>query len=232
MASLTPNYGWYLPGVGDPTDEDLWGGYLNANLSSQDTLIKSISDTANAAAAGVFVPVGAGLDWWGDEAGVPSNFMLAYGQAISRTTYSVLFAKFGTTYGSGDGSTTFNLPDKRGRASAARDNMGGSAASRLTSPINGVTLGAAGGAQNITLTVNQIPSHNHYAGILEKGSGISTFVYGGTTTGVPGSAVFAHDSGYGNTTGAQQAITSSTGGGLAHDNVQPTIVCNYIIRVI
>lgn len=51
MSTTTPNYGWILPGVNDPTDQDLWGGYLNSNLSDQDTVIKAISVVANAAAA-------------------------------------------------------------------------------------------------------------------------------------------------------------------------------------
>ena len=84
--------------------------------------------------------------------------------AVSRATYSDLFAAIGTTYGAGDGSTTFNLPDLRGRVAAGRDDMGGSAANRITnggSGIVGTTLGAAGGAETHTLTTAQIPSHSH-----------------------------------------------------------------------
>lgn len=46
MSTTTPNYGWILPGVNDPTDQDLWGGYLNSNISSQDTIIKQISNAS------------------------------------------------------------------------------------------------------------------------------------------------------------------------------------------
>lgn len=46
MSTLTPNYNWILPSPNDPTDQDLWGGYLNSNISSQDTIIKGISDVA------------------------------------------------------------------------------------------------------------------------------------------------------------------------------------------
>lgn len=77
------------------------------------------------------VPLGSGLDYWGSTT-PNSAFAFPYGQAISRTTYASLYSVLGTTYGSGDGSTTFNLPDKRGRVSAAYDEMGGSPASRLT----------------------------------------------------------------------------------------------------
>jgi microcystin-dependent protein len=61
----------------------------------------------------------------------PSGWLLCYGQAVSRSTYPALFAAISTTYGSGDGSTTFNVPDMRGVRPAGADNMGGSSAGRL-----------------------------------------------------------------------------------------------------
>jgi microcystin-dependent protein len=107
------------------------------------------------------VQIGAGMDFWGTTA--PARWLFPYGQAISRTTYAALFAVLGTTYGAGDGSTTFNLPDKRGRSSISKDDMGGAAASRVTaavSGVNGTTLGAAGGNQ-------AMQTHNH--GITDPG---------------------------------------------------------------
>jgi len=74
-------------------------------------------------------PIGAGMDYWGTTA--PAGWLFPYGQAVSRTTYAALFDKLGTTYGEGDGSTTFNLPDKRDRTSFAKGDMGGTAANRL-----------------------------------------------------------------------------------------------------
>ena len=78
------------------------------------------------------IPLGAGMDYWG--LSTPSSaFAFPAGQAISRTTYANLFNNvMSTFFGAGDGSTTFNLPDMRGRVAAAADNMGGSAAGRLT----------------------------------------------------------------------------------------------------
>ena len=58
-------------------------------------------------------PVGSIIAWGGSTANIPSNFRLCDGQALSRTTYSDLFSKLGTIHGSGDGSTTFNIPDLR-----------------------------------------------------------------------------------------------------------------------
>ena len=77
----------------------------------------------------------------------PTGWLLCYGQAISRTTYSALFTAISTTYGVGNGTTTFTLPDMRGRTVAGQDDMGGTSADRLTTPINGDTLGAVGGSQ-------------------------------------------------------------------------------------
>ena len=86
----------------------------------------------------------------GDPANIPANSLLCYGQAVSRTTYAGIFAKIGTAWGVGDGSSTFNLPDFRGRTAAGLDNMGGVAAGRLTATTmspNGTTVGATGGTQ-------------------------------------------------------------------------------------
>lgn len=90
-------------------------------------------------------------------ASAPSGWLLCGGQAVSRTTFAALFAVIGTAYGAGDGSTTFNLPDLRGRVAAGKDDMGGSAANRLTNAgagITGTTLGASGGDQNHSLSWN------------------------------------------------------------------------------
>lgn len=80
----------------------------------------------------------------------PSQWYLCYGQAVSRTVYATLFAVLGTAWGVGDGSTTFNLPDMRGRTVAGLDNMGGTNAARLSTAIpTSTTLGAVGGDQNL-----------------------------------------------------------------------------------
>lgn len=82
------------------------------------------------------IPVGGSIDYFGATA--PNGaFVFPYGQAISRTVYSTLYSLLGTTHGSGDGSTTFNVPDIRGRVVAGKDNMGGSSAGRLTPPASG-----------------------------------------------------------------------------------------------
>jgi microcystin-dependent protein len=149
----------------------------------------------------------------------PSGWLLCYGQAISRTTYADLFTAIGTVYGTGDGSSTFNLPDLRGRVVAGQDDMGGSSANRLTDQtggLNGDTLGDTGGSETHTLTEAQLPAHSH-GNVVTNVS--ATFK---TNTGDGGASVVQ--------TITQTKATTSTGSGDAHNIVQPTIILNYIIK--
>jgi microcystin-dependent protein len=131
-------------------------------------------------------------------------------------------------HGDGDGSTTFNTPDLRGRVPAGRDDLNGtSAANRLTSGgsgINGNVPGATGGAETVSLTSGQNGSHTHsdyYQAtglVLNGGGGAFCSPWGGK-----GSFVGISEAGASTTTG-------SSGSGTAHQNTQPTIVCYYIIK--
>lgn len=184
------------------------------------------------------IPIGAGFDYWG--ATTPnSSFVFAYGQPISRSIYSTLFSLFGTAYGAGDGTSTFNIPDLRGRVTAKKDDMGGAAAGRLTPSYFGAaasSLGAVGGMESQTLSTAQMPSHTH--GVTDPGHthtppGVSAGLWGDN---VSGSAAEGGNAFQMTHTGIPVATTGisiqSAGGGGAHNNVQPTIICNYVIRVI
>lgn len=182
------------------------------------------------------IPVGTVLPWPGSTA--PPGYLLAYGQAVSRTTYAELFTAYGTTYGAGDGSTTFNLPDYRGRAPFGRDDMGGAVAGRITaagSSITGTTLGATGGAQSVTLTTAQIPSHGHTATVTDPGHfHAQTVTTDGGATGPAtggGFSAYAFDGAQdtGSKTTGITVSNSSTGGGGAHTNMPPAIIQNWII---
>lgn len=157
--------------------------------------------------------VGSIVPWGG--ASAPTGWLECDGSAVSRTTYASLFTAIAATYGAGDGSSTFNLPDIRGRTIAGKDNMGGSAANRLTSgsTIDGATLGTAGGGQTHTLTTGELAAHNHVTGST------STQHDGGVGRNVMGAWDFAGSD-----------VNPNTGSGTAHANVQPTIVLNYIIK--
>lgn len=163
----------------------------------------------------------------------PVGYVFCFGQPISRTTYAALFAVLGTTYGVGDGTTTFNLPDLRGRVLAGKDDMGGTSANRLTNQTGGVdgdVLGGAGGAETHTLTTAQLAAHSH--GVTDPGHFHQS---------IRSATFFSADSGGGdqiwradalvNTTGNITGITiQNAGSGGAHNNVQPTIIVNYILR--
>lgn len=138
---------------------------------------------------------------------IPANWLLCNGQAISRTDYSELFAVVGTTYGAGDGSTTFNLPDLRGRVAVGVD----------STDANLDSLGKTYGEKEVALSINQIPAHTH------------------TVTGRKGSDAWAdgfiwfHAADGGNNKTSTH-ITSSAGGGQAHNNMQPSMAQNFIIK--
>lgn len=171
------------------------------------------------------VPAGCVTAFAGSSA--PSGWLLCDGSAVNRTTYGALFSVIGTTYGVGDGTSTFNLPDLRGRVAAGKDDMdnpvgtGGGAAGRLTNSgtgnpgIDGTTLGASGGDDRHQLSEAQMPSHFHTFAITTQ---TNTAANGGATRVTN---VFSG-------TGRNVA---SAGGDEAHPNVQPTIVLNYIIKI-
>ena len=174
------------------------------------------------------LPPGVVMPYAGPSA--PANWLLCGGQAVSRTDYGSLFAVIGTTYGSGDGSTTFNVPDLRGRVVAGVDNMGGTDAGRLDWAN---TLGTNGGAQTHTLTEAQIPRHTHVQNAHSHGPGNETrFV---TNSGqliaglTAGNALYSPFNAATSTANAT-ATNQNTGGGQAHNIMQPTMVMNYIIK--
>lgn len=183
------------------------------------------------------IPIGASVDFWGATA-PNSSFVLAYGQAISRTTYATLFSMFSTIYGSGDGSTTFNVPDLRGRVVAGADAMGGSAAGRLTDAVAGIdALGDAGGAQSRTLVTANLPPYTPSGGLggSQSFSNVQQNTAGTFSPqgGGSGTAAFAN----GNTLsvlGSNLSFTGVAQGGTSTPlvTVQPTIVANKLLRII
>ena len=156
------------------------------------------------------VPIGAIQAYGGETA--PAGWLICDGSTVSRTGYSELFSAIGTAFGEGDGSTTFNLPDLRGRTAIG---------SGLGTDRDAVerTLGQTGGHERVTLTTEQIPSHSHgyQKPVLMWGSGANA-AWPGSGTTAKGSDQWGYSG------------VANTGGGESHDNMQPYIVTNYIIK--
>jgi microcystin-dependent protein len=193
------------------------------------------------------VPAGVVLDFAGPTA--PNGFLLCDGAAVSRTDYADLFSAIGTTWGVGDGSTTFNVPDFRGRSS-----LGAGQGSGLTNR----GLGAQGGEENHQLSEAELAAHTHTqnshnhtqnshthtdsghthaaagAGtgyrfsIASGGSGLSQAGTNVLTAAMPSAS--ANISTNTATNQAATATNQNTGGDTAHNTMHPFLVVNKIIK--
>lgn len=183
----------------------------------------------------------------------PKGFVLEDGSAVSRTAYASLFAVIGTTYGAGDGSTTFNLPDSRGRTPVNK-----------STDVEFATIGQKTGSKTETLTVNQIPSHTHVQNahnhsISDPGHNHSQNVHSHAevVTALSGGGAIRNDyNGDAATAAYSQGISTSadiatnnpsttgvsinstvatnqnTGGDGAHNNIQPSIVKTFALKYV
>jgi microcystin-dependent protein len=151
-------------------------------------------------------PVGRMAPFAGSSA--PAGWLICNGAAISRTQYPKLFAAIGISYGAGNGSTTFALPNARGRVLVGRD----------AGQTEFNTLGESGGAKTHTLTLAEMPAHSHSIQ-RPQWFGADVLTGGSTYSGFP------------NTRPGQATTTTTTrGADGAHNNLQPYLVTEYIIR--
>lgn len=162
-------------------------------------------------AGGVAQPVGSIINYAG--AIVPAGWLLCDGSAVSRTDYRRLFDVCGTTYGAGNGSTTFNLPNLANRVPVGPGDR---------------AVGVSGGAASVSLSVAQLPSHNHNA----SGGHSHTVVGTGTVNVQSGSGATVSNGTSGNSTGSGTHQHDSVGSGQAHENMPPFLVIPYLIRAL
>lgn len=196
-----------LAALGAPTITNL-RGWLNRFWLVVGSKISTLSEYLNVTieqnrVAGEYM-------WYGGTGTPDGGWLLCDGSAISRTVYSALFNAVGTTYGVGDGATTFNLPDGRGRALFAPDNMGSGAAGTLPS----AALADTGGTYQHTLVTDEIPAHSHATVQLDTLSNLDATA--------PTAAV--------GTTSSNTGSSNSTGGGQPHTNMPPYLIAQLFIK--
>ncbi len=150
----------------------------------------------------------------------PSGWALCNGQVLLITQYTALFSLLGTQYG-GNGTTTFALPDLRGRVAIHQGTLTGGSA---------YTIGETGGVETVALTAATMPAHNHNLNASAAGGTQASPVGGypaieSTGTSLDYNATAANP-GLMNT-----GIVQNTGGGQPHENRQPFLVVNFIIAL-
>jgi microcystin-dependent protein len=208
---------------------------ISGASSDQIATVGYVNNVASGIIAGVpsSIPVGSVIPYSGASISDP-NYVLANGQAISRTTYASYFTLVGIIYGTGDGINTFNVPNLQQRIPVGAG--------------SGYTLGATGGAATHTLTTNEMPTHSHTGthshtvnDPMHTHVGVDTYMTnpsGDHPGGIVGNSSFGsspvnivYHSSTGITINSASVTTSDQGSSQAHNNMQPYIVLNYIVKV-
>ena len=199
VGTYTTNLELYKPSVG----EQGWGTLVNENFDKIDAT--SITGVVQLFAGST----------------APSGWLICNGQAVSRTTYAALFAVIGTTYGAGDGSTTFNVPNLVNKTVRGSN-----------------SLGKTGGADTVTLSTANLPAHTHGAGTLTIDlAGAHTHSIGcssGSAMRLSGSSGNLNNGGQTSSAGEHthtiSGTTDSTGSGSAVTITNPYVMLHYIIK--
>ena len=191
--------------------------------------------TALARAGVGFVPTGVILPFAGGPGvtsptgttqAIPDGWLLCSNVAVSRTVYSNLFSVIGTQYGVGDGSTTFNVPDLRGRAPHGKDDMGGTASNRVTNAVSVIPAtqrGAVGGNEYMQTHLHSITSLQGYNRYIPQEYVPNFYNLRGGAAGFYAVSGWVEQATYSN------GNTNNNGSG-ASQNMPPTIITNYIIN--
>lgn len=222
-------YGERATGDNDP----VYGaaGIVNRAAKTIWAMLTVAHNTDGSHQADALNPSGAMVMFGG--ASAPTGWLLCDGAAVSRATYATLFAAIGTTWGVGDGSTTFNVPDMRGRAP-----IGAGTGSGLTPR----TLGSKLGEENHALTLAENGTHTHTGGLHAHTGGAHNHTITTSTVADNGGRVhcgaasstgttaYTTSGGAVATTYDGAVATTSSGSGTAHNTMQPSAVVNFIIK--
>jgi microcystin-dependent protein len=219
--------GLVLPTVG--LDRDTWGDITNANWTLVDSLIQALQTSDYNVAVliqqivdGVHAyiePIGSMKLWPVDAA--PAGWLTCDGYAVSRTDFGELFAVIGTSWGAGDGNTTFNIPDLRGCTLVHRGDW--------------MPFGGRLGETGHVLSLNEMPVHSHGGttdGVGDHTHGYAAVRIGGSPNVAPAPGYALQETG-GQTGGAgshaHNFATSQSGGSWGHNNIQPSVgICTVI----
>ena len=181
------------------------GNLENLETEDKSSLVNAINEVKASAGGGsaslpigVIMPIATPV--------VPEKWLLCDGSEVSRETYSDLFNAISEIYGVGDGSTTFNLPNLKGKIPVGYD----------ANDTDFNAVGKTGGEKTHTLTVNEMPTHSHTI----------TYGSGSTSSSYPLSFLKPEQQHYYT---KSNASSNTTGGGQAHNIMQPYITMNYII---
>lgn len=181
-------------------------GQVLAKKTDTDNDVEWVNQTGGGSATGDTLPVGSIMPY--SKATAPENWLACDGSAVSRTDYSELFSAIGTIFGAGDGSTTFNLPNLKGRTIVGLD----------ASDTDFNTIGKTLGEKTHTLTVAEMPEHTHkFRASTKLGNDESTITYGEK---ISGSVISGN---YGN-------AIQNEGSSQSHNNIQPSFIGVYIIK--
>jgi microcystin-dependent protein len=182
------------------------------------------------------IPTGTIVPW--STASVPSGFLECAGAAVSRSTYAALFAIIGTTYGAGDGSTTFNVPDLQDKVAIGKSgtkNLGSTGGANTVTPTGNISGNVAGSTANATLATGQLASHNHQllgqgGEVAINGPGLQqTQVVNFNNQATQYATTTAAGSGQGHSHNMSANFSGSFSGS-ANSVVQPYLTVMYIIK--
>lgn len=227
-SSGPPSSGSYASGTTTPT---------TAAVTTSSTTTTTTPTTTTTIPVGSSIPAGV-LVWYAGST-APTGWLVADGTAVSRSSYSALFSSVGTSHGTGDGSTTFNLPNLKGRVAVSQD----------SGQTEFDVVGETGGSKTVTLTVSQLPTHTHTASMTASGqANEDPFTSFMRVVGANGGWLASnHMPGYTSTDSWQDlvyptfpqhyhsfsltssATTSSAGSGGAHQNLQPYVVLTPLV---